>query len=469
MEHPGVDAGGVGVEALLCGGGGRGDRRNSAVPACGSPLASLAPSSSHQRSAVDFGLIRGADWLFVLLLLGGWVRCSLRSTPGNSSAVRRPGRREPSSGLRSSSPRRRGRPSSVVGRKRLVLAPGASRQKRVAGSSRSVAHGLFCRRGEMAPSCLQCESQLFPGHAGHERSDDHVSTIARVLESVPPDVTQLSRSCPPGLAQLIGTCLQKQPEQRFGATVELVEALQELRRDLVASKAGQSSKSKKATVEGTRRRSPRSPVWSVAVSSSGGRCRLLPHADPAMEHPGVDAGGVGVEALLCGGGGRGDRRNSAVPPVVHLSLLSHRARRTTTAVVLVDPRGRLVVCTVAFGGGCAARCGARFRVLSAVRRPGRRDLHRVYDHRARDGAGGLQASSVENVWFSHRAQVVKSGSPEAVVALRTGYSAGVVRWRRAASNVKVSFSLGTPVTNGRMIMLSGKERLRLSVMFSHCM
>ncbi len=92
-------------------------------------------------------------------------------------------------------------------------------------------------------------------------STNPASTIARVLESVPPDVTQLSRSCPPGLAQLIGTCLQKQPEQRFGATVELVEALQELRRDLVASKAGQSSKSKKATVEGTRRRSPRSPVW----------------------------------------------------------------------------------------------------------------------------------------------------------------------------------------------------------------
>ena len=92
-------------------------------------------------------------------------------------------------------------------------------------------------------------------------STNAASTIARVLESEPPDVTQLSRSCPPGLAQLIDTCLQKQPEQRFGATVELVEALQELRRDLVASKAGQSSKSKKATVEGRRRRSPRSPVW----------------------------------------------------------------------------------------------------------------------------------------------------------------------------------------------------------------
>ena len=87
------------------------------------------------------------------------------------------------------------------------------------------------------------------------------STIARVLESEPPDVTQLSRSCPPGLAQLIGRCLQKQPEQRFGATSELLERLQELRRDLVASKPERASESKKASVKEVRRRSARSPVW----------------------------------------------------------------------------------------------------------------------------------------------------------------------------------------------------------------
>ena len=92
-------------------------------------------------------------------------------------------------------------------------------------------------------------------------SSNPASTIARVLESDPPDVTQLSHSCPAGLDQLIGTCLQKDPAQRFSSTDVLLEKLQELRRDLVETETGRPlSAQQAATGAGSRRRSP-SPLW----------------------------------------------------------------------------------------------------------------------------------------------------------------------------------------------------------------
>ena len=93
-------------------------------------------------------------------------------------------------------------------------------------------------------------------------SSSAASTIARVLESDPPDVTQLSPSCPRGLDEIIAKCLQKEPRRRFGTTEELLELLQQLRRDLAESEAPRSTVSKKAAhVAGTKRRPPLSPVW----------------------------------------------------------------------------------------------------------------------------------------------------------------------------------------------------------------
>ena len=298
-------------------------------------------------------------------------------------------------------------------------------------------------------------------------STNPASTIARVLESEPPDVTQLSRSCPPGLAQLIGTCLQKQPEQRFGATVELVEALQELRRDLVASKAGQSSKSKKATVEGTRRRSPRSPVWwwqfHQAVVGVGYYLTLIPLWSIRAWMPGAWGSRLFFAAVAAVG--------IAATLRFHLWFTS---RFSCTELVaqrrqsfwLIRGADWLFVLLLLGAGALLAAEHAGYSALFVALAVGTFIGFTIIEPATARAACKRRRSKTSG---SRTGRKSSSGSPEAVVALRTGYSAGVVRWRRAASNVKVSFSLGTPVTNGRMIMLSGKERLRLSVMFSHCM
>ena len=70
---------------------------------------------------------------------------------------------------------------------------------------------------------------------------DPASTIARVLETDPPRLAEIGQSCPPGLDDLIHTCLQKDPALRFGSMAELVEALEELRRDFVQSSLRPSS------------------------------------------------------------------------------------------------------------------------------------------------------------------------------------------------------------------------------------
>ena len=62
-----------------------------------------------------------------------------------------------------------------------------------------------------------------------------VSTVARVLESTPPDLRQLAPACPAALAAVIRRCLQKEPEQRYGSTRELVDDLAGARRTPAAS------------------------------------------------------------------------------------------------------------------------------------------------------------------------------------------------------------------------------------------
>ena len=64
-----------------------------------------------------------------------------------------------------------------------------------------------------------------------------VSTVARVLEATPPDLRQLAPGCPPALAGIVRRCLQKDPEQRYGATRELVDDLEGARRTPTGSAA----------------------------------------------------------------------------------------------------------------------------------------------------------------------------------------------------------------------------------------
>ena len=72
-------------------------------------------------------------------------------------------------------------------------------------------------------------------------SSNPASTIARVLESDPPNLAELDHACPSGLDDVIHTCLQKDPALRFGSMAELVEALEELRRSFVQSESHPSS------------------------------------------------------------------------------------------------------------------------------------------------------------------------------------------------------------------------------------
>ena len=64
-----------------------------------------------------------------------------------------------------------------------------------------------------------------------------VSTVARVLEATPPDLRQLAPACPAALAAVIRRCLQKDPEQRYGSTRELVDDLSAARRTPAPSAA----------------------------------------------------------------------------------------------------------------------------------------------------------------------------------------------------------------------------------------
>lgn len=56
-----------------------------------------------------------------------------------------------------------------------------------------------------------------------------VSTVARVLESPPPDLRRLAPACPPALAAVIDRCLRKDPAERYGTARALVEDLETAR------------------------------------------------------------------------------------------------------------------------------------------------------------------------------------------------------------------------------------------------
>ena len=91
-------------------------------------------------------------------------------------------------------------------------------------------------------------------------SSNPASTIARVLESAPPDIVELSPSCPPALDALVHKCLEKDPERRHASTQELVEALEQLRRD-VAGSASSARSAPVAAAEQVTSGARADPVW----------------------------------------------------------------------------------------------------------------------------------------------------------------------------------------------------------------
>ena len=86
------------------------------------------------------------------------------------------------------------------------------------------------------------------------------STIARVLESTPPDIVEFSPSCPPALDALVQKCLEKEPNRRHHSTRELVAELEQLRRDVEGSMF-RSSSAQVAPSDGGPNGGQTDPVW----------------------------------------------------------------------------------------------------------------------------------------------------------------------------------------------------------------
>jgi len=61
---------------------------------------------------------------------------------------------------------------------------------------------------------------------------DSISTIARILEREPEDLTRLNPLSPPGLEQILRKCLDKTPDRRFASARELAQELGRLRREV---------------------------------------------------------------------------------------------------------------------------------------------------------------------------------------------------------------------------------------------
>ena len=87
------------------------------------------------------------------------------------------------------------------------------------------------------------------------------STLARVLEVEAPDLARLTPSCPSALERIIRQCLQKNRDQRYGATRELLDELEQVRRDLAESGARSQSAGAAGGVDATERMPGSSPVW----------------------------------------------------------------------------------------------------------------------------------------------------------------------------------------------------------------
>jgi hypothetical protein len=60
------------------------------------------------------------------------------------------------------------------------------------------------------------------------------ATIARTLEHDPPPLSEVCDDCPPALARIVGTCLRKDPMERFMSAVALVTELEGVQADVRA-------------------------------------------------------------------------------------------------------------------------------------------------------------------------------------------------------------------------------------------
>jgi serine/threonine protein kinase len=87
------------------------------------------------------------------------------------------------------------------------------------------------------------------------------ATTARVLEVEPPDLAQLSPTCPPALERIIRRCLQKNRDQRYGATRELLDELELVRRDLAESTARPPGARAAGGADATTSAPGTSPLW----------------------------------------------------------------------------------------------------------------------------------------------------------------------------------------------------------------
>ena len=90
---------------------------------------------------------------------------------------------------------------------------------------------------------------------------DPASTIANILETEPPDLTQLRPLCPPDLDRVIRNCLAKDREQRPSTTRELAQALEQVRRDVAESETRRPASREPVRVKDTQRASALSPLW----------------------------------------------------------------------------------------------------------------------------------------------------------------------------------------------------------------
>ena len=121
-------------------------------------------------------------------------------------------------------------------------------------------------------------------------SDTPVSTVARVLESPPPDLGELAPACPPALAAIIGRCLQKDPAERYGTTRALVDDLERARRTPAESAAASPTGGPARDSPDPEHRKRSSPIDGAAPGSID-----LEYGRPSGPADGTARGGLDPE------------------------------------------------------------------------------------------------------------------------------------------------------------------------------
>ncbi len=87
------------------------------------------------------------------------------------------------------------------------------------------------------------------------------STVARVLEADPPELTELVPACSPDLERIILRCLQKSADRRYGATRELLDELEQARRDQAARSVQPAAGGRARDRARTTHRPDPGPLW----------------------------------------------------------------------------------------------------------------------------------------------------------------------------------------------------------------